>query len=123
MIGSRCSARNSWRPLRLKSMKRSFCHAAYPSERNRRTWFFMLEPIRFARYDSILLELGFKKKVVPGKYIVYWHQPSDTVMPVRLMKPDELVPDYQMAATRSQLDGRGIIEAADFEEMLKAITA
>lgn len=83
----------------------------------------MIRRIPFAQFDSVLRELGFQKKVVPGKHIAYFHEASDTVMAVRLMEPDELVPDYQMAATRSQLDGRGIIDADEFEEMLKTAAA
>jgi hypothetical protein len=79
----------------------------------------MSEHISFAQFDAILRDLGFEKAVVPGSSVVYYHKPTDTTMPVRLMRPDELIPDYLLAAARSQLDGRGIIEATAFDRMIR----
>lgn len=87
---------------------------------NRRYWLSEgMGRIKFMQFNSVLLELGFQMKVIPGKCVVYWHQASDLIMPVRIMNQDEIVPDYQLAATRSQLDARCIIDAAEFEGLLK----
>ena len=83
----------------------------------------MTNRISFAQMDRILQDAGFQKTVIPGKGIAYHHAPTDTLFPVRLHKPNEMVPDYLLAAARSQLDGRGIMDAANFEELLKAAAA
>jgi len=76
--------------------------------------------ITFSQLDQVLKELGFCKKVVPDTGVAYKHSPSGLVLAVRLHKPNEVVPDYVMVATRGQLDRHGVIETKDFEEMLKA---
>lgn len=80
--------------------------------------------ITFAQFDRIMAQLGFDKTVLPDrKGAVYKHAPTKTIFPVRPHKPSDYVPDYYLAGARSQFDGRGIIDAEEFEEMLRAAAA
>jgi hypothetical protein len=83
----------------------------------------MTNRVTFAQLERILLDVGFTKKVLPGKGVVFHHAPSETPFPVRAYKPNEKVPDYLLAAARGQLDGRGILDAKDFDERLNAVAA
>jgi len=79
--------------------------------------------ITFGRLEAVLKNLGFVKKVVPDTGVGYNHAPTGAIVIVRHHKPNELVPDYVMAAARHELDQQGVIEPKDFEEMLKAAAA
>jgi predicted RNA binding protein YcfA (HicA-like mRNA interferase family) len=79
--------------------------------------------ITFARLESVLKELGFVKKVVPGTGVGYKHPPTGALVVVRLHKPREIVPDYVIVGVRHELEWQGVIEAKEFEEMLQAAAA
>lgn len=79
--------------------------------------------ITFAQFEQVLTGLGFRRKAVPEKGIAYVHAATDTIILVRAHKPSEPVPWHILASSRVQLDGRGVIAAADFDEMLKAAAA
>jgi len=79
--------------------------------------------ITYGRLEAVLKELGFVKKVVPDTGVGYNHAPTGALVIVRLHKPNEIVPDYVMAATRLQLDEFGVIAPKSFEEMLQTSAA
>ena len=79
--------------------------------------------LTFAQFERVLTELGFRKKSVPKTGIAYVHSPTDTIVLVRKHKPSETVPWHVLAAARVQLDGRGVIEAEEFDRMLHAAAA
>jgi predicted RNA binding protein YcfA (HicA-like mRNA interferase family) len=83
----------------------------------------MTSHVTFTQLDRILQQLGFQKTVIRGMGVAYRHAPTDTLFPVRPHRANEVVPDYLLAAARSQFDGRGIIDAAGFEDLLKAAAA
>ncbi len=83
----------------------------------------MTKRITFAQLERVLTGLGFRKKVVPKYCVAYEHPPTKTVLPVRLHKPKEIVPDYVMAMVRHQLEWQGVIETADLEELFQTIAA
>jgi hypothetical protein len=83
----------------------------------------MNKHITFSQLEHVLLELGFRKKIVPQSCVTYEYPTKNSLLVVRLHEPDELVPDYVMVATRGQLDGQGVVAAADFDAMLHAIAA
>ena len=83
----------------------------------------MNKTVTFAQLEHILTELGFVKNVVPKTGVAYEHPPTQTLFVVRLHKPDEIVPGKVLLAAQLQLDGRGVIEAAEFEQMLRNVAA
>lgn len=83
----------------------------------------MNKHMTFARFDAILEELGFRKTVIPGSHVNYYHDKTDTLQMIRLHEPDDLVPAYVLAATRLQMDGLGILDAKDFDEVFRLAAA
>ena len=77
----------------------------------------------FGQLDKVLRDLGFERKVVRGTGISYRHPTTDSLLLVKPHKPADVVPQYVMVATRLQLDRQGVVEATDFEEMLKNTAA
>lgn len=83
----------------------------------------MTKRIYFAQFDAFMASVGFRITVVPRSHVNYYHEESDTLLPIRLHKPTDFVPDYWIASARGQLDRRGILDAKDFEEKLNAVAA
>ena len=83
----------------------------------------MNKRITFAQFDGVLEELGFKKTIIPTSHVNYRHEASDTLLMIRLHQPDDFVPEYVMASTQLQLDGRGVIGAAEFEDRFRSTAA
>jgi hypothetical protein len=72
----------------------------------------------FDRVRKILLGLGFVEKRVPGPSLLFEHSPSGTLLPYRDHQPGDSMSWHELTMTRTQLDGRGLMEADDFEEQL-----
>ena len=83
----------------------------------------MSDRITFAQFDAVLAELGFQKQVIPGSHVNYRHADWDKPLMLRLHKPKDIVPGYDLLGTRVQLERFGIVAAADFEQMLQAAAA
>ena len=83
----------------------------------------MSKRVTFAQFDAILEELGFRKSVVTESHVNYRRAAGDTPLMVRLHKPNEFVPDYELAYVRHELEWSGIIEPANFDEKLLAVAA
>jgi len=79
--------------------------------------------ISYFQLDAVLKDLGFRKKVVLDSGVAYTHPSTGTPIAVPAHKSSETVPDYVMAGTRLQLDRHGVVEAKDFDQMLKAAVA
>ena len=77
-----------------------------------------IKSITFAQLEKILKDLGFRKRVVPSKAVVYNYSPTRTDLIVRVHTPNELVPDYVLVSIRHQLDAQGVIAATEFETLL-----
>ena len=82
----------------------------------------MSNRISFAQLERVLGELGYQKRVVPRKAVVYDHSTGPSLY-VALHKANEQVPGHVLGYIRQQLDVFGIIERADFEGMLQAVAA
>lgn len=80
--------------------------------------------LTFAQFDRVLTELGFRRIVLPDrKAVIYRHERIPFFFPMRPHRRNQYVPDYYLAGARSQLDSLGIIDAEEFEEMLRAAAA
>jgi predicted RNA binding protein YcfA (HicA-like mRNA interferase family) len=83
----------------------------------------MNSEITFGQLDAVLEELGFRKEVIKGSHVNYWHAGWETPIMVRLHKPRELIPHYLLAGMRVQLENLGIIAAKEFDQMLEKVAA
>ena len=83
----------------------------------------MNKRVKFAQLDAVLEELGFRMLVVSGLHVNYRHPDLEKPIMLRLHKPRDYVPDFELAYVRHELEWQGIIESADFEEKLLAVAA
>jgi hypothetical protein len=79
--------------------------------------------ITFGQFESVLKELGFRRRSVPGTGIAYVRPDMKEFLLVRFHKSSEEVPWHVLAPARRHLDSWGIIDAADFDAMLQSAAA
>lgn len=79
----------------------------------------MTEPrIRFSKLRALLLELGFRETVVPDSHIGFRHELSDTTIMLPIYKGDDLLLPRHIVPVRTLLDGKGLLEGDEFDQML-----
>ncbi len=83
----------------------------------------MTERITFAQFDAAMEELGFRKEVVKGSHVNYWHAGWSDPYMTRLHKSNDIVPGYVLDGTRFQLESLGIIAGAEFDQLLHSAAA
>jgi predicted RNA binding protein YcfA (HicA-like mRNA interferase family) len=79
--------------------------------------------LTFASLRSLLLELGFVEKSVPGSHFMFEHAPSDTVLVFRPYRPQEKVNLPDLASVRTHLDQRDLLRADAFDNLLRKASA
>jgi hypothetical protein len=81
----------------------------------------MSEPrVRFAKLRQLLLALKFSEIVVPDSHIGFRHDPSDTTIMLPTYKRNEIVAPRHLVPVRTLLDGKGLLDADKFDQMLAA---
>jgi predicted RNA binding protein YcfA (HicA-like mRNA interferase family) len=73
----------------------------------------------FADLRQILLDLGFQMKLVPGSHIVFEHDPAHARLVLEPFADGEKVDLATLAVVGRNLDERGILPRARFEELLR----
>jgi hypothetical protein len=77
----------------------------------------------FARLRQLLLDLGFRERVVDGKYFGFTHAESGCFFALPLYRPQERVSNTDVAGVRSQLDWRGLLSEEAFDAALRKASA
>lgn len=83
----------------------------------------MNKRVKFAQLDAVLEEMGFRMSVVSGLHVSYRHPALQKPILLRVHKPRDFVPDFELAYVRHELEWQGIMESAIFEEKLMAVAA
>jgi hypothetical protein len=73
----------------------------------------------FADLRQLLLNLGFEMKVVPGSYIVFQHGPAHARLVLEPFSDGDPVDPTTLAVVGRNLDERGILSRARFEELIQ----
>jgi hypothetical protein len=72
----------------------------------------------FADLRQLLVSLGFEIKIVPGSYIVFEHVPAHARLVLEPFADGDPVDPSTLALVGRNLDERGILSRARFEELL-----
>ena len=75
------------------------------------------EPIPFAELRALLLQLGYVEKRTPGA-LVFRH-PKEGLIAFRVYRDEEALDAGDLVSTRTFLDLRGQMDAADFDARLR----
>ncbi len=79
----------------------------------------MPKMITFAELEALLLEVGFEESPTTGNHKLFEHLISDTIVVLPMWQATDRVDRAHLVATRKTLDGRGVIDAAAFDEFLE----
>lgn len=71
--------------------------------------------LTFEQLRQLLLDLGFTEIVVPRRLIGFRHEESDTDIFLPIYKSNQAVAPHHLIMCRTQLDGKGILDAAEFD--------
>jgi hypothetical protein len=74
--------------------------------------------IRFDQLRQLLFDLGFEEAVVPKEFVGFRHDPSDTEIFLPIYRGNQAVAPHHLAMFRVQLDGKGILEADEFDRRI-----
>lgn len=78
--------------------------------------------VTFAELRQLLVDLGFTVSK-RGKFWLFEHLPSETILPYRPYRLRERVTLRDVNSTRFQLDWRGVLAPEAFDDRLKKATA
>ncbi|MBV9123826.1 MAG: hypothetical protein JO112_10755 [Planctomycetes bacterium] len=73
----------------------------------------------FANLRQLLLDLGFEMKVVPDSHVVFEHGPAHARLVTEPFADGETVDPATIAVVGRNLDERGILPRARFDELLR----
>jgi hypothetical protein len=77
----------------------------------------MNKKVTFGDLRHLLEELGFRTTRRPP-HVLFTHEPSGTVIPLRGYRSAETVRPADLAVVRTMLDQRGLMEEAAFDRAL-----
>ena len=83
---------------------------------------FVRSTVTFDELRQLLLDLGFTQSK-RGKFWLFEHGPSETVLAYRPYRPRERVTVKDLQVTRRDLDWRGLMPPGEFDDVLKKATA
>jgi hypothetical protein len=78
----------------------------------------LFSDLPFAKLRSLLLDLGFTKRVLEGKYLGFYHADSDTLFAFRLYRAQDKVSFADLVSVRKQLAWRGLLSEEAFDTSL-----
>ena len=83
----------------------------------------MNETISYAQLHAALVQLGFRKVVLPSANIQYRHEASGTSLVFPAHRPEDRVPAASIIGTRKVVVDRGVAKAELWNELLQAPAA
>jgi hypothetical protein len=79
--------------------------------------------ITFAQLRQLLLHLGFTESVTPRSNVFFEHVPSGAEIALPIYRSNQIVLPHHLATVRMMLDGKGLMDAAAFDEFLSSAAA
>jgi hypothetical protein len=79
--------------------------------------------LSFAKLRQLLLDLGFRERLIDGKYLGFTHAESGFFFTFPLYGPQERVSNTDLAGVRAQLDLRGLLSEEGFDAALRKASA
>lgn len=71
--------------------------------------------LSFGQLRQLLFDLGFTETVAPKEFIGFRHEETDTDIFLPIYKPHQRVAPHHLMMSRVQLDGKGILDADEFD--------
>jgi len=79
----------------------------------------MTEPrLRFSGLRHVLVELGFHQVAVTKPFIGFRHDESDLLIVLPAYRSNSLVAAHHLVYVRMMLDGKGLMDADEFDRLV-----
>ena len=83
----------------------------------------MTKNVTFGQVHRLLDGMGFVRKPVEGKHVVFEHKPTDTLLFFRPHRLNERVDAMTLSIVQKTLDLNGFLESDQFEDALRRASA
>jgi hypothetical protein len=81
--------------------------------------FLMYEPrLKFSTLRQMLSELGFRQVAVTKPFIGFQHDGSDLLIVLPSYRRNALVAPHHLVYVRLMLDGKGLMDAEEFDRLV-----
>jgi hypothetical protein len=70
----------------------------------------------------MLLDLGFTETVVPRSHVFFAHQRPGAEVALPIYRPNRIVLPHHLIAVRITLDATGLMDRADFDDLVASIS-
>ena len=74
----------------------------------------------FAQLRQLLLEMGFTEAITPKSHVFFAHEPSGAEVALPIYRSDRNVLPHHLITVRMMLDAKGLMAAADFDDLVKS---
>jgi hypothetical protein len=79
--------------------------------------------ISFADLRRLLLDLAFTVVVVPKSHVAFLHSDSGTEIFLPIYRPNRRVARRHLAAVRTMLDAKGLLDGEKFDRLIADVAA
>jgi hypothetical protein len=79
--------------------------------------------IKFAQLRDLLLGLGFREVALSESAVGFQHDPSDTLIVLPIYRANRVVRPHHLASVRIMLDGKGLMDADTFDDLVASVAA
>jgi hypothetical protein len=79
--------------------------------------------IKFSALRELLVDLGFREVAFSESAVGFQHDPSDTLIVLPLYRANRVVLPHHLATVRIMLDGKGLMEADAFDDLVASVAA
>ncbi len=79
--------------------------------------------IKFAELRELLFGLGFREVALPEDAVGFQHDPSDTLIVLPTYRANRVVLPHHVASVRILLNGKGLMDADAFDDLVASVAA
>jgi hypothetical protein len=77
--------------------------------------------IKFAELRELLFGLGFREVAFSESAVGFQHDPSDTLIVLPIYTANRVIRPHHLASVRIMLDGKGLMDADAFDELIASV--
>jgi len=72
----------------------------------------------YDRLRQLLLDLGFTETITHKSHAFFAHEPSGAEVALPIYRPNQLVLSHHLITIRLMLEGKGLMDAAAFDDFI-----
>ena len=77
----------------------------------------------YDRLRQLLLDIGFAENVTPKSHVFFAHDPSGAEVALPIYRSSQTVAPHHLVTVRLMLDGKGLMDAGAFNDLIASAPA